>query len=145
MLLNNKDEPLINPWQDSERETKHRVTVPKRKFSAKHRSSTGNTGVSGVNRDAFQLPLCPCSSPGAPGGAGGADNGTRNRVVMAFTSWSFEQQNINFSHSIINALWWFSLQGNLRTRGFWRKGENCYFKIYQAWCMILSLSVLCVR
>lgn len=38
------------------------------------------------------------------GGAGGAGNGTRNRVVMAFTSWSFEQQIINFSHSIINAL-----------------------------------------
>lgn len=38
------------------------------------------------------------------GGAGGAGNGTRNRVVMAFTSQSFEQQIINFSHSIINAL-----------------------------------------
>lgn len=39
-----------------------------------------------------------------PGGAGGASNGTKNRVVMAFTSRSFEQQIINFSHSIINAL-----------------------------------------
>lgn len=126
----------IKPQQDSKRETKHRVTVLKCRMSVKYRSFTWD------RKEAFQLPLCPCSSPGALWGTG---NDTRNRVLMAFTSQSFEQQIINFSHSIINAFWWFSLHGNLRTRRFWSKGEKCYFKIYPAWCMMLRVSVLSAK
>lgn len=52
----------------------------------------------------------------------------KEQGLRAFTPCSLEQQIINFSHSIINALAWFSLHGNLRPRGFWSKGENCYLK-----------------
>lgn len=49
---------------------------------------------------------------------------------MAFSFQSFKEQIINFCHSTINALWGSILHRNLRTTGFWSKGENHYFQIH---------------
>lgn len=89
----------IKPQQDSKTQTKHRVTVPKCRMNVKYRSSTRGR----VNRD-LPAPTVPLLQPRSPVRCRGAGNGTRNRVLIAFTSQSFEQQIINFSHSIINAL-----------------------------------------
>lgn len=59
----------------------------------------------------------------------GAGNGTRNRLLMAFTPRSSVQQISNLSHSITDALWWVSLQGNLRTRGFEAKGRTAALRL----------------